>query len=928
MTRFALAVTTALAVPAPLHAAPVDIPFEQFTLPNGLRVVVHTDRKAPIVAVNVTYHVGSKNEPRGRSGFAHLFEHLMFESSEHHRGEYFEPFELIGATEQSGSTDADHTNYLENVPTTALDVALWMESDRMGHLISALDQASIDKQRGVVQNEKRQGENQPYGMAYAMYLHGAFPADHPYHHRTIGSMNDLDAATLGDVKNWFRSWYGPNNAVLVLAGDIDLATARDKVTRYFGDIPPTANLPRLAPRIAARTTATHATATDHVPQTRIYKVWNVPPFGSAELDRLAVVSQVLVDSQSSRLARRLEFTEPLADTVSSSLWALEIAGMFVVEVDVKAGVDPAVVDAAIDDEVARLAARGPTADEVARARAALVADFARATERTGWYRGKADVLAKCALFTGNPGCFRSKLSNIESTTAAQAQAVTAAWLRRGAFTLRIDPGERTPVVEEPTVANLPATVVAPPAQGLRALASTLDRSLGVPKIDSFPALRFPAVTRATLGNGLQVVLAERHGLPVVQLSLELPGAGFASDLGHKPGTAGFALAMLEQGAGRDDALAFAARKEALGAELHAAGTLDRATVTLSAMSPRLGEALALLGDVILRPRLDASDLERVRGAWLASIKQDKATPATLARRLAGPALYGAGHPYAIPPSGTGTEAGIAAITRDELAGWLAHAFRPDNATLIVVGDTSLAELVPALEAAFAGWTAPAAPRPAYAVPAVKRPARPCVLLVDQPGAVQANILVGEVVAPSTDAGAIDLEQANAVLGGAYNSRSDKHWAYTVWSQVTDAVGPRAWTASAAVQIDKAAESAREIQREIAEYATAKAPATPGELTRLRAAAAHALPGSYETGDAVIAMLRGIALHHRPDDYPQLRAARIAGLTLDRLQAAAKAIEPNALTWIIVGDLAKIEAPIRALGLGDVQIVDGDGRVLR
>src|SRR5215470_12420607 len=274
-------------------AITVDIPYEQFVLPNGLRVLVHTDRKAPIVAVNIWYHVGSKNEARGRSGFAHLFEHLMFQGSENYKGEFFEPFELVGATDQNGTTNSDRTNYFENVPTTALDVALWMESDRMGHLIGAIDQHLLDEQRGVVQNEKRQNENQPYGRAFNMILKAIYPEDHPYHHSTIGSMNDLDAAKLDDVKNWFRSWYGPNNAVLVLAGDIDLATAKDKVTRYFGDIAPTASLAKLPPRIAQRTAATRASATDNVPQTRIYKIWNVPQFGSAENDRLGLLAQVL-----------------------------------------------------------------------------------------------------------------------------------------------------------------------------------------------------------------------------------------------------------------------------------------------------------------------------------------------------------------------------------------------------------------------------------------------------------------------------------------------------------------------------------------------------------------------------------------------------------------------------------------------------------
>ena len=931
----ALAVGASPALSQPKGAGvTVDIPFEQFTLPNGLRVLVHTDRKAPIVAVNIWYHVGSKNEQRGRSGFAHLFEHLMFQGSENFKGEFFQPFELVGATDQNGTTNNDRTNYFENVPTTALDVALWMESDRMGHLIGALDQHLLDEQRGVVQNEKRQGENQPYGQARTLISNAIYPDDHPYHHTVIGSMNDLDAAKLDDVKNWFRSWYGPNNAVLVLAGDIDLATAKDKVTRYFGDIAPSANLPKMAPRIPQAMATARVTATDNVPQTRIYKVWHAPQFGSAEEDRLELLAEILGGSQSSRLHKRLMFTEKLADRVNAGVFDQEIAGAFNVQVEVKPGVDAAKVEAAIDDEIAKLIAEGPTAAEVDQARAATLARFVRGVERIGGFGGKADVLAVCQVYAGNPACFRSSLATIQSATAAQLKQVGAKWLKRGAFTLQINPGERKPLTEEPAVADLPPSQVAPAAKGLKAVAQKVDRSLGVPKVENFPELRFPTVARATLSNGLKVVLAERRGLPLVQMTMQFRGAGFASDRGQKQGTAGFTLAMLDEGAGDLDALALAAKKESLGAVVNAAGTLDVANIFLSAIKPKLDDSLALYADVITRPRLEDKDIERVRGQWLSSIKQEKARPQTLARRLLGPALFGAGHPYGIPLSGTGTEADVAALKRDDLTKWLGQWIRPDNATLFVVGDASLAELTPRLEKAFAAWKAPGTPLPKTDVPAVKLGAKPRVLLVDQPGAIQANLLVGEAAPPSTDPGAIDLEIANAVLGGTFSSRinmnlrEDKHWSYGAFSNLGEALGQRVWATFSPVQIDKTIESIKEMRREVIDYVTGKAPAKPEELAKLQAQRIRALPGAYETGNAVLRTLGDIALYGRPDDYPQQRAKRITSLTLDDLTKAIATIQPGALTWVIVGDLKKIEKPIRALELGELKVVDADGKVLR
>ncbi|MET0718944.1 MAG: pitrilysin family protein, partial [Pseudoxanthomonas sp.] len=334
----------------------VEIKYEEFTLPNGLRVIVHTDRKAPVVAVNLWYHVGSKNEQPGRTGFAHLFEHLMFQGSENHKAEYFAPFELVGVTDQNGTTNQDRTNYFQNVPTTALDMALWMESDRMGHLLGAIDQKSLDEQRGVVQNEKRQGENQPYGRSYDVLLKSLYPKGHPYHHTVIGSMNDLNAASLEDVKTWFRSWYGPNNAVLVLAGDIDVATAKAKVQRYFGDIPASASLPPKGPMIAARTTSTRATMTDRVAQVRVIRVWNVPQYSSDDVERLQLFAQVLGGSRASRLDKRLAFGDKTVDRVSASMDASELGGTFDISADVKKDGDVAAVEKAMDEELQRLLA--------------------------------------------------------------------------------------------------------------------------------------------------------------------------------------------------------------------------------------------------------------------------------------------------------------------------------------------------------------------------------------------------------------------------------------------------------------------------------------------------------------------------------------------------------------------------------------------
>ncbi len=446
----AVGIAPAEAQSKPARVAKVDIAYEQFTLPNGLRVIVHTDRKAPIVAVNIWYHVGSKDEPKGRSGFAHLFEHLMFNGSENHPGEFFEPFELVGATDQNGTTNQDRTNYFQNVPTTALDMALWMESDRMGHLLGAIDQKTLDEQRGVVQNEKRQGENQPYGQVFELLGKALYPQSHPYNHSVIGSMADLNAATLDDVKNWFRTWYGPNNAVLVLAGDIDLATAKEKAAKYFGHIPasPTMMQPKID--VAPLKADSRSSITDKVPQARVYRVWNVAQSGTVDADRLQILSQIFGGSRSSRLDQRLLFKDQTVDNVSASTFTSQLGSNFFVSATVKKGVDPEKVEAAIDEELKRLLRDGPTQVELDQARTSIKAGFIRGIERIGGFGGKADVLAECAVYTRNPGCFRNSLKTLDTATVAHVKAAGNTWLGagKGSHTLRVMPGERVPLPED------------------------------------------------------------------------------------------------------------------------------------------------------------------------------------------------------------------------------------------------------------------------------------------------------------------------------------------------------------------------------------------------------------------------------------------------------------------------------------------------
>src|SRR4051812_23746604 len=406
----------------------VDIPYKKFVLTNGLTVLVHEDHKAAIVAVNVWYHVGSKNEKEGKTGFAHLFEHLMFNGSEHFNDDYFKAMEMVGATELNGTTSEDRTNYFENAPKDALDFLLWMESDRMGHLVGAINQAKLDEQRGVVQNEKRQGENQPYGLVHELMTKATYPVGHPYSWTVIGSMEDLNAASVDDVKEWFKTYYGAANATVVVAGDIDTDAVREKVEKYFGDIPPGPPIARHEAWVAKRSGTKRQVAQDRVPQSRIYRVWNIPQFGTLEADELNLVSDVLASGKSSRLYKRLVYDEQLATDVSAFVDINEIGGRFEIRATARPGKSLSDVEKAIDEELEKFLKKGPTAAELERVKTSFFAGFIRGMERIGGFSGKSDILATYELFTGDPNNYKLALDRTRDATADSLRKVANEWL--------------------------------------------------------------------------------------------------------------------------------------------------------------------------------------------------------------------------------------------------------------------------------------------------------------------------------------------------------------------------------------------------------------------------------------------------------------------------------------------------------------------
>ena len=592
------ATPAAKSVPIATLVKQVSIPHTMFRLPNGLTVIVHEDHKAPVVAVSTWYNVGSKDEPRGKTGFAHLFEHLMFNGTENLPGDFFTYLQNIGATDYNGTTWYDRTNYFETVPSGALDRALFMESDRMGHLLGAVTQSVLDNQRGVVQNEKRQGDSRPGGLVQYAVQENLFPAGHPYHHTVIGSMEDLDAASLADVKQWFRDKYGPNNAVLVIAGDVTAAQARPLVEKYFGDI---ARGPANNPALAAVPTLSgpkRIAMKDNVATTIIQHYWAVPGLLDRQMEALDVGASVLGGLASSRLDRIMVRDEKIAVAVTAGLEPYHRIGLFSVGATVKPGVDPKLVEKRLDEIMADYVAKGPSEDEVQRAVMGEVSGQVRGLEEVGGFGGKAVTLAEGQTYAHDSDFYKKTLAQYAAITPAAVRASMQQWLRRPALTIILSPGEREAYAET-KVQSSPrdaAADAAPPAKPTRTL----------PAVGQLSALDFPTITHTQLANGIPLEYVQRGAVPTTQLALVF-NAGEASDAVDSRGLSAFAMNVMDEGTASMSSQQLAEAEERLGADVSTSNSSDRSFAVLSALSPNLAPSLDILADVVRNPAFQPTE---------------------------------------------------------------------------------------------------------------------------------------------------------------------------------------------------------------------------------------------------------------------------------------------------------------------------------
>ena len=910
-----------------------DIPritFEKYTLPNGLDVILRQDRRLPVVAVDLWYHVGPANEDKGRTGFAHLFEHMMFQCSKHVPcDQHFQLLEAAGASDVNGTTDFDRTNYFETVPSNQLELALWLESDRMGYLLDKVDQAALANQQDVVRNERRQSvENQPYGLAEEAIVQLLYPPGHPYYGNVIGSHEDIQAAKLDDVQRFFRQYYAPNNASLAIVGDIDVAQTKALVQKYFATLrrgPAVPPIKATTPRI---TTERRKVVPSRVELPRVYMTWITPAFykpGDADAD---ITATLLGGGRSSRLYKKLVYEQQIAQDVSAQQYSLVLGSMFQIQVTARPGRTAAEIEKALDAELATLRTTAPAQTEIERARNTIETNIVGGLESLGGFGGVADRLNAYNHYLKTPDYLQQDVARYRAVTPVTVRAFARTYLTpTSRVVVHAVPGEPPAAAQVPTpaaAAEAAAAKPSTPGAGAQAVNGDEPWRANQPKAAAAKPVQLPTPESATLANGLTLILNERRGLPVVAASVVLRTGSDANPL-DKPGLANFVAAMLDEGTASRSALQIADRVAQLGASLGTGSSMDATTITGRSLSKNFGALLDLMADVTLRPSFPAEELDRQRAQRLGQLVQMRDNPGQVAGVVTALALYGDKHPYGF--SEIGTEASVKAISRADLTSFWQQNFVANNAALVVAGDISMKELRAMAEKSFGSWQRGTPSRPALTTPTAVPPR---VIIVDKPGSPQTQLRVATIGAARSSPDFRPLQVMNIALGGLFSSRINMNlrekngYTYGASSQFTfrRAAGP--FQVGSGVRTDVTAPSVSEIFKEI--RGMVDSPMDQAELQRAKDSLANSLAGAFETSADAVANFSNVFTYDLGLDYYTKYAQDVNRVTTDQTLAVSKKyLVPANMVVIAVGDRKVIEPELAKLNVGKVEIRDAEGR---
>ncbi len=898
---------------------------KEYRLKNGLRVILHEDKTTPIVAVNLWYHVGSKNEVVGRTGFAHLFEHMMFQGSKNYNNDYFKPLQEVGAS-INGSTNPDRTNYFQSVPSNFLELALFMEADRLGGLLEAMTQEKLDNQRDVVKNERRQRyDNQPYGTAFEKIFANIYPKDHPYNWTTIGSLEDLSAASMEDVQSFFRQYYVPNNASLVISGDFDEKQARQWVAKYFEPIAQGKEITRPKPAMPAIKGEVRQKYEDAVQLPRLYMVWMSSPAYSADEPALDILSYILSNGRGSRLQSNLIHDKQLSQDVSSFNYALEVSGKFIVQSTASRGKSIEAIEKEINAEIERIRSAPPTAEEMTRALNSIEAQTIFGMQTV---LGKADRLNGYATYTGKANYFENDLNRYRKVTAADVQNVAKKYLTGDRYVMEFVPRtgdaaspRRGGAVDQPTST----------AADKEKADNKKDQSAALPKGGPDPKLTLPSIEKKKLSNGLNVWFVKSEKLPIVSMNMVINSGG-SLDPADRAGLASMTANMLDQGTKTRSAVDIANTRQSIGANLGTGSGWDAANVSMQTLTRNIDAALDLFSDVIVNPSFPSDELETMRRRTLVGFVQRRDNPNAIANIAYNALLFGKDHPYG--KSLGGDEASIKALTREELEKFYSTYYRPNNATLIIVGDAEPKTMMPKLEKEFADWKAVSVP--ASDVPSVATFDEPGIYIIDKPGAAQSVVTIGHVGVARDNPDYFPLSVMNSILGGQFsarvnmNLREDKGYTYGARTGWNFRRGAGPFSASADVQTAVTKESVMEFMKELNGIRGA-IPVTQQELDYSKQSLIRRYPGQFETNGAVAGQLANLVTYGLPDSYFNEFIGKVQAVSLADVNRVANTyLKPDRMAILIVGDKSVIEPRLKEIeGWGSkIRYLDTDGDLIK
>jgi zinc protease len=906
---------------------PLKVPtlsYERYTLPNGLTVLLHEDHRLPLVAVDLWYHVGPVNEAKGRTGFAHLFEHMMFEGSEH-VGEkaHFRYLEGAGATDINGTTDFDRTNYFETVPSNELELALWLESDRMGFLLEKLDREKLTNQRDVVRNERRQGENQPYELSDEEVYHQLFPKEHPYYASVIGSHADIEAARLLDVRNFFHHYYTPNNANIAIAGDFDKAKLKQLVEKYFGPIPKGPEPPPVNVTTPPITSQKTVTVTDTVQLPRVSFAWLMPPAfqpGDADAEMLM---EILGGGKASRLYRKLVYEKQIAQSVQCNLNSLRLGSVAQCDVIARPGVKPEDLQREIEIEFHAIREQGPTQAELDGARSTHLTGLISGLQRLGGFGGVADRMDYYNYYTGDPGYLSKDVARFQHVSVASVKKLAQTDLvPNKSVVVTTVQGEKVihDVPRSPADTDANVKVENPyPAS----FETAQDWRKTPPQAGPLPQAHLPVPKVFTLDNGLHVYLVEDHSLPVFNASVVTLAGGDANPL-NKPGLAGFTSRMLTEGTRDRSATEIADAADHLGASLKSKADTDSANTTIDALSNTTDASLDLLSDITEHPAFAQEEVDRVRKQQLTAILQEADEPIAATLRVGVKALYG-DSPYGYPA--VGTSASVKSITRDELADFWKQHYGPQTTALVLTGDITEKEARDQADKYFGAWK-DAGAAAATSVPDPTAPERK-IIIVDKPGSPQTVLLAFGLGVPRSAPDYPSIEIMNDVLGGLFSSRinmnlREQHgYTYGAFSGFAFNRFGGPLYAGAQVRTDVTAPAARELFSELDRITSD--PPTAAELKLAQDSQMRSLPGQFETAKGTSQRMGNLFIYKLPDNYFATLPQRFAAVTPQEVtKAAVDHIHPKQMIVVAVGDRAKIEPGLKELNLGPIEYRDAMG----